>query len=163
MNVDRRFAEQTTVPPSDTLADIEALLERYGMPPKSFEFDRNESGTLWVLRVMCEEMTLRFTAKHISNPRAKLTQDQHRKRAARRLLRVALLVLKGKFEEMAGASEIGITTENVAVNMPGNFELTNGNTLADEIPRLIGRKKWKEKIQIRNQTSVATVPLLKRP
>jgi len=163
MNVERRFAEQTTVPPSDTLADIEALLTRYGMPPHSFEFIRDETGTLWVLRVICEEMTLRFTAKHIMNPRARLTQDQHKKRAARRLLRVALLVLKGKFEELAGANEIGIGPEIVARNLPGNFELANGNTLADEIPSLIGRRKWNRKIKIKNPVSAAIAPPLTQP
>ncbi len=163
MNVVRRFAEQTIVPPGETLAAIERLLERYGMPPKAFEFSSNEEGSLWMLRVMCAEMTLRFTAKHIHNPRARLSLDKHRKRAARRLLRVALLVLRAKFEEMAGASEIGITPERVALNMPANFELENGNTLADEIPKLIGRTKWPKKIQIKNPTNVATVLRLKQP
>lgn len=140
--VTRRFAENTQVKPSQTLAEIEHLLTRYGYPPKAFELDKGDSGSMWVLRVMCDSFTLRFKAVYKSNPRARLTDYQCRIRAGNRLMRVALLVLKGKFEEIAGQGEIGIDVQSIAVNLPGNFELEDGDTLADKMVK----SKWMKQL-----------------
>ena len=161
----KRFAEYTTVEPSSTLAAIETLLTRYGYPPNSYVFKYSDAQSGWVLRIVANEFTFRFVARATLNPKSHESAANQRKRALRRLLRVALLVVKGKFEEMAGISELGVSetiaAELVKDHLPANIEVEDGRTLAELNRETQGEnKKWQTQLKttLSTKNNVGIVP-----
>lgn len=131
-----KYADRTSVKPNRSLVQIEALLERYGYEVKQFEFKPKHNG--WKLLIKCSEVTFVFSTVIKAQRTWRSTEQEIGKRHAARLLRVALLVLKARLEEIESRDEIGVTEDRVRIGLASNI-LDGDGTLEERIASAIGR------------------------